>query len=81
MFCFAAGRCFSSAYFKKKEPDQKPTQRSLLAIHYCAAVWMQNLTCHVRRIVGREKHVARRDFFKPTGEVIAGPAEEPLPLI
>jgi len=35
-----------------------------LAIHYRAAIWMQNLTGHVRWIVRRWKRKARRDFFR-----------------
>ena len=35
-----------------------------LAIHHSPTVWMQNLTRHVRRIVGRQKYIAGGDFLR-----------------
>ena len=43
---------------------------SMLAIHYSTAVWMQNLSCHIRRIVRGKKHKARRNFLR-----LAGPTQ------
>src|SRR5207248_8945218 len=41
--------------------------RTALAVHDRAAVRMQNLSRHVRRIVRRQEHITRRDFFRLAG--------------